>query len=175
MATNYDLIDYGIHNELSDIRLHVCVAVRRVYVYQTRAAIHIIESGDYETRPAYTGNVITANGYLIPPENIPTCHEYTLKKDIWEQANFRHDMSTSEKGAAAVMVAREGYECGLIGLPATVKEVTNKKIQLEGGDILVTANARVQVKCDWRGGRSELGGTGNLYLQIAERNLHNQY
>jgi hypothetical protein len=46
-------------------------------------------------------------------------------------------------------------------------------VQIDGDDIVVLTGANrvhIQVKCDYPGGDKALGGTGNLYLQVAERN-----
>ena len=65
---NTKLVEYGIHNEGSDIRAHVCVLARRVYVFPTANALACIDAGDYPRRPVYTQingvSTVTAEGYL---------------------------------------------------------------------------------------------------------------
>ena len=48
-------------------------------------------------------------------------------------------------------------------------EDTRDYVQLAGTDMLVFVKKRVQVKCDYTAGDKPLG-SGNLYLQKAERN-----
>ncbi len=44
-------------------------------------------------------------------------------------------------------------------------------MQIRGVDIVVRGQWRIQVKCDYDAGRGKDGsGTGNLFLQVAERN-----
>ena len=51
--------------------------------------------------------------------------------------------------------------------PAIVKEMD---LQINGVDIVINMNTKIQVKCDYRGGPKAYGGTGNLYLQVRECN-----
>ena len=70
-------------------------------------------------------------------------------------------------GEAAIV--EEGLRAQGFGVPA----VLLKGGHLEGDvvtDLLVTASLRIQVKCDYRGGPRELGGSGNLFLQTHECN-----
>ena len=48
-------------------------------------------------------------------------------------------------------------------------EDERENVQIQGTDILVFSRKRVQVKCDYRCGDRPLG-TGNVFLQRAERN-----
>jgi len=47
--------------------------------------------------------------------------------------------------------------------------VEEKDMQISGWDITVKLNFRIQIKCDWKCGLGD-GCTGNLFIQIAERN-----
>jgi len=51
--------------------------------------------------------------------------------------------------------------------------VDAQTLQVKGVDIQVSIN--IQVKCDYNGGPKERGGTGNLFLQVAECNPFKQY
>ena len=65
---------------------------------------------------------------------------------------------------------------GLLPIPAIADNVREIDVQLLGGDVIIKPNAIrkdeivIQVKCDYDGGERELGGTGNLFLQVAESN-----
>lgn len=52
---------------------------------------------------------------------------------------------------------------------AKAEESGDKSVQIAGTDIVVCCKKRIQVKCDSRCGERPLG-TGNLFLQRAERN-----
>lgn len=171
MQHNLALVDYGIQNEKSDLRLHVCFQVKRVYVYQTRYGVEVVKQGRYKQVPVFTDGRLTARGYLVPPMDIKSCVECEPQSYLWEIVSLNPKMSTSEKGRAAVSIAAEALRRGLIPIPVLIDEVTDYNTQVGGTDIIVHGGSKIQVKCDLRGGRRELGGTGNLFLQVAERNI----
>lgn len=175
MKHNLVLVDYGIQNERSDLRLHVCFLVKRIYVYQTRFGVEAVESGRYIQRPVYINGKLTAEGYLVPPMDIKSCIECEPKAYLWEVVSMNPKMTTSEKGRAAVSIAAEALRRGLVPIPVLIDEVTDYDTQIGGTDIIVHGGSKIQVKCDYRGGRKELGGTGNLFLQVAERNILKAY
>jgi hypothetical protein len=79
--------------------------------------------------------------------------------------------STSERGAAAVHVVCELLRLGRFPLfYENVEESKDLKIQISGADVVVTGTHRIQVKCDYPAAPRELGGFGNLYIQIQEHN-----
>jgi hypothetical protein len=172
------LVDYGIHTEQSDVRVHVCPAVRRVYVYPTASGVAVVMTGNYPLRQAYQPGwpEPTAEGYLVPPEDIPNCVELKFRDLAWDALAFDRAESTTNKGDKAVRLVKSMLKHGLLPLPSGSRVVEEKDMQVEGTDILVHANqlrerdVRIQVKCDFYGGRRELGGTGNLFLQVRERN-----
>ena len=49
--------DYGIHGEDSHVRVHVCPAVKRIYVYPTTKGIEALGNGKkaYGYQPCYAG------------------------------------------------------------------------------------------------------------------------
>lgn len=169
------LADYGIHNEASDLRLHVCFVVRRLYVYPTQSGVKAIRRGSYRKRPAYQQGLKTAEGYLVPPEDIPGLFEVCPRADIWQLGECHEFMNTSEKGKAAVVIAMEAMRRGNVPIPLMAEEVSEFNAQVEGVDVIVRGNARIQVKCDYKGGVKSLGGTGNLFLQVAESNPFKRY
>lgn len=169
------LQDYGIEQEQSDLRIHVCPKVRRVYVFRTAVARRLIEAGRYPVKKPTQNGVVTAEGYAIPVQDIRGCGEYEVPSEVWEDAAFRKDMTTSEKGAAAVIVAKTLLKSGYVRFTPEVTEENALADQYAGIDLRVSVVRSVQVKCDYDGGNRERGGTGNLFIQTAEINPHKLY
>jgi hypothetical protein len=175
---NTQLVEHGIQNEHSCIRAHVCPIVQRVYVFPTQAAIELIGSGSYLAVPGYQKSidVPTAMGYLVPPMDIPGCVALCVRDLAWEHMSFSDTDSLFSKGRKATVFVLQMIKRGLFPLPAFGEEISEQDLQVNGEDIVIHANTLchndiiVQVKCDFKGGEADLGGTGNLYLQIAECN-----
>jgi len=183
MATNSNVIlsDYGIQNEQSDLRAHVCPLVRRVYVYPTAEGRRAIEAGGWTARPAFQAGVAgpTAMGYCVPPFAIRRCVALEVRAEAWDAGGFDETDDTSSKGQKAVRFVAQMILNGLFPLPYALGHLNDdpdRAMQIRGDDIIVDLGpnrVHIQVKCDFRGGDLTLGGTGNLYLQVAERNpLH---
>jgi len=168
------LVEYGITVEKSDIGVHVCPLARKVYVYQTASGLKAIKVGQHRKAPAYTQGILTAEGYLVPPQDIENCRMVSLPAAIWEMAAFDEADSTSDKGEKAVRVVSWMLKEGILPLWVHPELVDDYERQIEGSDIVVEATFRIQVKCDWRGGEGD-GCTGNLFLQVAESNPNRAY
>ena len=164
---NTKLIAYGIQNEKSDMRAHVSVIAKSVYIFPTECGKKAIEKGSYKIKPTWTNNIKTAEGYCIPPDKIENCQRILIPKDIFDRVSIKIEESTTIKGNKAVAVVIEMLKRGLIPLTLQINEVTDADLQIQGMDILVKTRGRIQVKCDYRAGYP---GTGNLYLQVAECN-----
>lgn len=164
------LHDYGIQNEGSDLRAHVCVLARTVYVYPTACGVKAVESGKYKARPAKQPGyqAATAWGFLVPPDEIEHCIPVGARNLI-EAAGFNKDDTTTIKGEKAVAVVARLLRIGYFPLPVDPKIVLDADMQIAGTDIVVQAKFRIQVKCDYEGGKGMIC-TGNLYLQTAEIN-----
>ena len=174
METNCKLVDYGIFTEQSDIRVHVGPKAQTVYVYRTSAMCEFVELNKYKyetktaSQPGYSQP--TALGYCIPITDIPFIRKLNFKSYNW-QSFPPVTASTSEKGAAAVNVVCELLRMGRFPLWVdNATESDSKTIQISGTDIIVTGKHRIQVKCDYPAAPREQGGSGNLYIQIKERN-----
>lgn len=165
---NTKLIDYGIQNEDSDIRVHISVVSRRAYVYSTNNGLNAIQSGKFNKRPVYTNGIKTAEGYLVPPDQIKDCYSIAIPKDDWIE--IKDIESTSEKGRKAVEIVKRLIKNGAISIPLNVKEITDEQMQINGTDIYVSTRIKIQVKCDYNAGDKKYGGTGNLFLQVSECN-----
>lgn len=176
MTGNTKLIEYGIQNEQSDLRAHVCVLAEKVYVYRTVDGISAMQSGKYRSKPAYTADIVTAWGYIVPALDIPSITWANIPRSWLDKLQFSEMESTSSKGEKAIKVVKGLLNRGYFPLlPLTVTEIEDTQLQISGADIHVTLNMQVsiQVKCDYRGGVGD-GCTGNLYLQTAECNPFQQ-
>lgn len=166
-----NLINYGIQTEESDARAHVSVSNATVYFFPTRCGMKAIQNHPEITpRPAYTGQTVTAMGYAVPVKEIPELKQIPIPQDVFAAAKFSESDDTSAKGNKAVFVVKEMIKRGLIPVMLKPEEVTDENMQIKGTDIVITAKCKLQVKCDWRAGK-----TGNVYLQIAERNLYGKH
>lgn len=165
METNV-LTDYGIKNEGSIARVHVCFQVRQMYSFGTAAAIVAMEG--CQKRLAFQEGIVTAEGHLVRPRDILGCRQTAIPDVLME-----HDPGTNgelgNKGRAALAVAMQAIRWGMVPLPLVCEEIVSVREQRNGGDICFEAGV-VQVKCDYRGGPEMLGGTGHLYIQVAESN-----
>lgn len=175
------LFHYGIRTEKSDIRAHVGVLARSVFIFRTKHGIEAIEKHNPPLRPAYQGGVVgkTAEGYPVQMGWVRDLRVRNLSHwpvwDGWTQA-----LSTTEKGRRAVKLVCELLKHGLFPLWVNADDDDRKSIQLHGTDVVVFARQRIQVKCDYRAGwvndgtiRKHPGHpmcTGNLFLQDYERN-----
>jgi len=170
---NTQLVDYGIQNENSDFRVHVCPLAKCVYVYPTFCGVRAIKSGKYRKVPVYTNGVETAQGYIVPYSKIENCVAVELLDRTWEEANILESLSEQEKGARAEALIVKILQLGFLPLPQTAIVVTDAETQIAGGDILASSTEKkIQVKCDFKGGgQGDINRcTGNLFLQIAECN-----
>jgi len=173
-----DLVDFGIQNENSDQRAHVCPVVKRVYVYPTVEALKLIKNCAYPKRNAYQPGCKqqTAEGFLVPAKHIPKCIGLEVRNSVWAYIDLKEDQDTTLKGQKAVCLITGMIKKGLYPIPALAEEVKARDLQIDGQDIILKWSRDeqdahiIQVKCDFKGGPKNLGGTGNLFLQTAERN-----
>ncbi len=168
------LHEYGIHTEQSDIRAHVSVVCRTIYVFKTESGRAAIREFSPPLRQAYQEGVAgaTAEGWIVGVGMIPDIRR--LRFDSWpEWPRFFPSLSTSEKGAMAVRCVISAMKLGRFPFWLDAAENDDHDIQVSGTDIIVACNQRIQVKCDFRGG--DPPGTGNLFLQRAERNPLRRY
>lgn len=168
---NTQLVQYGIQTERSDVRAHVCVTAKSLYVYPTANGIACLDNPRYREVNVPTGSFITARGRIVPPTAIDGCMLVPIPVDILARIPILRTDTPTVKGRKATeivaMLLRQGF------FPAVLAPlvITATDLQYEGVDIVATANIRIQVKCDFDGGGSrEIGCTGNLFLQTAECN-----
>jgi hypothetical protein len=164
-----DLFDSGIQTEKSDIRAHVSVVNQTIYVFPTQAGLDAVNKHAPPLRTAGQPGVDgpTAEGWLVRPEWIRGLRKlHFISWPYWNE--FTEELSTGIKGQLAVDVVLECLRGGRFPIWIDADEASGKEIQLQGVDILLFCNKRIQVKCDYRAGPPP--GTGNLFLQKAERN-----
>lgn len=174
-SRNTELISYGIQHEKSDFRIHVCPLVRRIYVFPTEAGKEAVQVKFFREAPAYTGSIKTAIGKLVPPGYIRECKCISLPDSWWNEADIQESESASSKGEKATLLVKRALSAGLIPISLSSEEVLDEKLQINGTDLIVSSTLQIQVKCDYKGGDSRLGGTGNLFLQTAECNPFQQH
>ena len=166
---NAELFESGIHTENSDIRAHVSVVGMSLYVFETRKGVLAMEEGQERTAGQPGVQVPTARGVVVPWEKIGGIRK--LRFSSWPKwSNFHEQMTTSQKGRHAVDCVTDCMRIGRFPFWIAATEDEREHIQIKGTDIVVFCKKNVQVKCDWRCGAVEDGGSGNIFLQIAERN-----
>ena len=165
--TSYNLIKYGIFEEKSDIRAHV--TFEKVFVFKTKELIKllILKGNELPEALAYQKNYNepTAKGKLIKPAMINDIRE--LKFTTWnEWSDFNEkEWNTTKKGKWAVRCVIELIRIGRFPFWLEAKQTENVKIDIQGTDILIVMNQKIQVKCDYPAFK-----TGNLYIQTHELN-----
>lgn len=172
---NTALVEYGIQNEESHFRAHVCYDAQRVYIFPTDVAKRLLETGKYELRKVMTKGIVTATGYPVPVSHIQGIQEILIPLDLVRKYRVESSMATGLMGKLATLITAEMIRSGLIPLPVQVDVTDDKSLQIDGTDIIVSSALHIQVKLDRRGGDRRYGGTGNLFLQISECNPFRQY
>jgi len=178
MPGNTSLIDHGIQTENSHLRVHVCPVVEKLYVYPTRRGIEAIHSGLFRKVNGYQKGIetATASGYLVPPFEIKECVALSVRSEVWDYLRFSETDHLTVKGKKAERLVLQMIKRGLFPIPAMPTGITDKDIQIRGADIIIKSGSLtkddivIQVKCDYKGGEREAGGSGNLFLQVAECN-----
>lgn len=179
---NTELVEYGIQNETSDLRAHVCPNAGMVYVYPTKRGLQAIDSGKYPKVNGFQPGIDTATseGYLVPPSDIWGCMPINARWHMDRIGKVLFSWSTTDKGLWAVNVVAELLKWGWFPLWGNSSVVEETDVQIKGIDIVITSSARVQVKCDFDGGEPKKPRprgsrvTGNLFLQVAECNPFRQ-
>ena len=167
---NAELFEYGIHTESSHVRAHVSVVNATIYAFPTHRGVEAILRERPILRLAFQDGVAgaTAEGWLVKVEWITDLRR--VKFYSWEGwKDFHERLSTRQKGVLAVRCVIEAMKRGRFPFWLDASEDERETVQITGTDILVFCKKRVQVKGDYRGGDSP-PGTGNLFLQKAERN-----
>jgi hypothetical protein len=179
---NSKMVDYGIQNEQSDYRVHVCYLAQHIYIFPTSAGRKALDEAiqrNDKKRIAFQRGVKhpTGKGYAIPISYIDSIREILIPHDLFSRYTISKYDSTTTKGKKAISIVIEMLRRGLIALPLNVDIIEDKDIQIKGGDITIHSKLVLQVKCDFKGGDKKYNKTvtGNLFLQIAECNPKGMY
>ena len=167
---NTQLVQYGIQTERSDLRAHVCVTAKALYVYPTEAGIACVNNDKYREVEVPTGAYITARGRLVPPTEIEDCMLVPIPDALMARIDIQRTDKPTVKGRKATEIVATLMRWGFFPTSLVPQIVTATGLQYEGVDIVATANFRIQVKCDYDGGGTRPHCTGNLFLQTAECN-----
>jgi len=168
---------YGIHNDESEIQVHVCPPIRRVYTFRSGVALDLVVTRRFRAKRAHINKILTGYGYLVPPRLIPGCQQTKLPEVWWQASGILEELGRhrqSQKGSKAELLVRWALREGMLAIPVQAERVRALQEQIRGVD-LKTLPSDVQVKCDWPGGPLAYGGTGHLYLQVAEANPYGIY
>ena len=174
---NTQLIEYGIQTEDSDYRVHVGYKTQRVYVFPTedgRQAI-IQREIDEARKVSADGDIVTATGYAIPIDEIDNMRSILIPDDVYNKYAIHPKARTTTKGIIATKIVSEMLKRQLIPLPMKVDVASDDALQISGTDIIIKANLKLQIKCDYNAGLRKYGGTGNVFLQTHECNPYRQY
>lgn len=152
---NQLLVESGIQTEKSDYRLHISFAYAKAYFFPTRSGRAAVEAGLGRPFRASQPGVesITGVGRKVLWHKIEDCHEIAFPPAWLGRVVCRPDDSTSQKGKKAVRIAKMLLRAGMLPIPLTIEEVSDEEMQMDGTDIVVTANVRIQVKCDYYGAK----------------------
>lgn len=147
-----------------------------IFVYEVPYMQGFLKQHSFKVGCAYQKEIKTAEGYLVPCE-IPelTAIDVPYMKSDKFKNKCDSGADTSEKGEWAVKIVKDQLKKGKIPLRFDVDEVKEKNMQIQGKDIIAIGAFSMQVKCDWRAGPREKGGTGNLFIQISECNPHGKH
>jgi hypothetical protein len=154
------------------IRAHVCAMADKVYVFPTSSGKELVQNKSYRLVSAKQGNIITAEGWIVPPRDIPNCQEIDIPDKYRNYITNKDDLGT--RGKKAVEIVAYLFKTGKFPILTIPNEVEDDSLQISGTDLIVHVNLKIQVKCDLNGGIGT-GTTGNLFLQKAERNIHHIY
>lgn len=161
---DYRLTKYGIFEENSDIRAHVSKGI--IFVFKTCEVINAIKLNNCEKKYAFQSNYDnpTALGYIVKQDLIKDIRKLNFVSwDGWEL--FNPDWRTTDKGKWAISCVTELIKNGRFPFWLDVEQTKDVKIDINGTDIIVAMNQKIQVKCDYPAKE-----TGNLYIQTHEKN-----
>ena len=169
---NTKLVQYGIYEEVVDLRIHVGFLVGEVFIYEREKMLVGLDK--YRVVSAYQSGIETARGHLVPVDGIVSV---PIPPDILENNKCNEKTDEGTKGANALAVVQEMLQSRVIqhAMPeyfkVSAEPVKDLKLQIEGRDIVLIENfPSMQVKCDYRAGSRSKGGTGNVFVQTHECN-----
>lgn len=167
-----ELIEYGIHNEASNIRAHVAVLAKMLYVFPTICGVRAMKAHPIKQAKQPGCEYFTASGHCVPPDAIENIRRLKIADVRLE--GFDESLTTTQKGDRAVAIVEAFLKAGRFPLWLEGEFITDAKIQRTGTDLAVNGKWKIEVKCDYKAsdarGVPDKRCTGNLYLQVAELN-----
>jgi len=175
---NTHLVNYGIQTETSDYHVHIAYLSQHAYIFPTKVGIALVmQKGHNQSKDVFMNasdgrKLKTAKGFPVGVGEFSEMQEVLIPSDVHQKNQIHFKMSTTMKGQIAVKITLEMLKRHLINLPLDVNEINDKTLQIQGSDIIVKMNTRLQVKCDFQGGSKKYNKfcTGNLFLQTHECN-----
>lgn len=181
------LYQHGLYTVRATMQLHACMHVGYLYAFSVQEMIRALQEWELDRRdtrrwrrrrygqrppvvrqmkvkvPIDGKDTLTAKGLLVPVNRIPMLQEWEIPK-AWLMAHEELPEDTSERGALAVEAVKQVFA------DSSIREMPQGSAdQLSGIDLYLDSIA-CEVKLDNMGGREELGGTGNLFIQTHEAN-----
>ena len=165
-VTDYQMVDTA--HEDADLRAHVGVHARTVYVFPPEHALRVGKEHGLQLVNAYQTNVEgpTATGFRVPLDLLRPYLWSAFVPDWSGWAGFDRTLPTSEKGRRAQALVVELLCNGRFPMPTKPEIVTDRQRQIAGIDLVVNVLWKIQVKCDYRAGANGCG----IYFQLSERN-----
>lgn len=168
------LVNYGIQNEHSNIRIHVCPKIEKVYVFATVETNKFISTKNYKMVKGFnTDGKYSAKGYLVPPMDIPNVRRYDISTILLNTVGFNDDDNEKAKGDKAQDVVYTMLEYNKLFEVFSRPEIIYDEILQRNGCDIIIDGVWIEIKCDYIGGEVLSGyprTTGNLFLQTHERN-----
>lgn len=164
---NQKLIEYGIFQEKSDYRVHVCPGAKSVYMFPTQSGVLAIQEGhgkEMSVRKAEYRNIETARGYIVHISKIQNLKRVVIPDDLQRLA-LPMNANSGEKGLACVEITKQMIQRNLLPIQMEIHDIDDEAMQISGLDIVITTKVKIQVKCDY-----PLAATGNVFLQTMECN-----
>jgi len=169
------LVGYGIQTDGSHYRAHVGYVAQHVYIFPTKNGLRALEEYDYMERSVKTRDIETARGFAVPISHIEGIQEILIPLVVLAKYMIESYFATGIKGGLATEMVAEMLRRGLIPLPVLANLADGIDLQIAGTDIIIASSLHMQVKLDYKAGDRKYGGTGNLFLQVAECNPFRQY
>jgi len=153
--------EHGIVTDQCDWRVHVAPLACKLFVFRPSEAVKVLHLGKRVNGFQNGVQGATSIGVLLPPQTLPGL----FKIDLDSNYGYSTEWSTSEKGCWATAVT-------ITHLGGTF--VQELELQYKGVDVVGSRIGSLEVKCDERAsfakGLPHPRCSGNLFLQLAERN-----
>lgn len=166
------MTEYGINEDTSAMRVHVCPKARKLYVFPTESGRSAVTSKSQVNGFQPGIEYATARGTLVCPTSISSVRIVFM--DTADALKYCEEWPTDRKGKWAEDLVADYLEAGRIPLPFSAKTCRDVRLQFAGKDMIASGSFTIQVKCDGPGGIG-YGASGKLFLQTHELNPLNKH